>query len=145
MSMFDSATRCMTMLHMIYKLTKVYTNNTWHEYVRESSSCLLNVNTSQLLFVCLVISSLCKLKRKTIVSSIPICYAKCFDVNIFHLNNYLCWRIILFWQLACMTLWDLYACSLGPSQVVNGTLTTINIVVYLMGFQFQYRCEVDLE
>jgi hypothetical protein len=34
-----------------------------------------------------------------------------------------------YWQLVGMTLWDLQASSLGPSQIVYVTLNTINDVV----------------
>ena len=69
------------------------------------------------------------LKRKTIISSIPMCYAKHHNVHGFHFKSYLCWQIVSYWQLTDVTHWDLQASSLGPLQIVYVTLNTINNVV----------------
>ena len=98
-----------------------------------------NINTWHLPLVCSIIPSPYILKCKTLISKIPMCYANYHSVNIFFtLISYLCWWITSYWHLADVTLWDLYAPSLGLLQIMYVTLHTINGVVHFKHYSHLY-------
>ena len=65
---------------MDYKLTKVYTNDIWHEYVWEISCCILN--RKHITPVISMLNNFFPLhtRMKIIMSSYPMCYAKCGNI-----------------------------------------------------------------
>ena len=81
----------------------------------------------------LAINMLNNIKMQTIISSIPMCYAKCHNVNehslgnvtcvneSFHVDNYQMWQFQISEHLV-----------LGTLQIVHVTLTTINGVVLVL-------------
>ena len=88
-SMLNSVMRCIPR----YKLTKVYKNGTLTlPRSKISSSCVLNYkHMTHAISMLNYKFSPCILKQKTIIPSIPMCYAKCHNVNICSLlKNHLC-------------------------------------------------------
>ena len=112
---------------MVYKLTKVYTNDTWHEYAQEHPPLRYQKkNTWHLLSVCSIIPFPCTLKHKTIMSSIPIYYAICHNINKASLKKlFMLMNDVIF----TISRHDTLSPSSGPSQIVCMTLNTLNIVV----------------
>ena len=104
MSMFGNVMRHMPMLHNGLQVD--LSVHWWHLALvcsRISSPCIINTYCTPL-----VCSPWILKQKKTIISSIPICYTKCHNVNKnFTYNSYICWLIISYWQLVDMTLGDL--------------------------------------
>ena len=68
---------------MVYKSTKVYTNDTRHQHGREILFLLHTriLKRDNLPFANSIISPPCALKYKTIISSSPVCDTECHDLN----------------------------------------------------------------
>ena len=107
MHMFNSVMRCIPMLQKRSTIWLKCTKITLDLSVLPKYFPLAtwNVNTWHLPLVCSLISSPCILKCKTTISSIPMCYVKCQNVNIVTLKSHLCWQIVSYWQSADVTLW----------------------------------------
>lgn len=69
--------------HLVYKLTKVQTNDVWHQNAQESLPlAYYNINTWHLPPVCSIISCPCILKHNlTIISHILVCFVVCHNVS----------------------------------------------------------------
>ena len=91
---------------VVYKLTKVYINSPLPFVCsRTSSSRILKCKCMTLAISMLDNISPCILKRKTIMKTIPTCYAKCLCINKTSLSKcYPFWQILSYWQLADVTI-----------------------------------------
>ena len=91
--MFDSVMKCMLMLH--YNLQVDESVHKWPlPFVRSisSSSCIVKLSSKVSHFAILNVimyNIIFLLHSKTILQSLPICYSKCHNVDVFHLKELL--------------------------------------------------------